>query len=98
MNNWALLISFAAGLAGGFIFYWGLWLTVKKGMNMKSPQLLFAFSFLLRSTIVIITFYFAGAGQWQRLVVCAVGLLVARIIVTYATKEKQRALTTLTKQ
>ncbi|HRP57287.1 ATP synthase subunit I [Agriterribacter sp.] len=98
MNSWMILISFTAGLASGFLFYGGLWMTVKKGMSMKRPQLLFAVSFLLRSVIVIITFYFAGSGQWQRIVICAVGLLIARVIVTYATREKQRTLTPFTKQ
>lgn len=98
MNSWIILISFAAGLASGFLFYGGLWMTVKKGMSMKQPQLLFAFSFLLRSAIVVITFYFAGGAQWQQIVICMAGLLIARAIVTYVTKEKQQALTTLTKQ
>ncbi len=98
MNSWIILISFAAGLAGGFLFYGGLWMTVKKGMSMKRPQLLFAVSFLLRSAIVVVAFYFAGGGQWQRIVICAVGLLIARAIVTYATREKQRTLTAFTKQ
>lgn len=98
MNSWIILGSLAAGLASGFLFYGGLWLTVKKGMSMKRPQLLFAVSFLLRSAIVIITFYFAGGGQWQRLLICGAGLLVARIIVTYAAREKRRTITAFTKQ
>ena len=94
MNNWtALAIALASGLAAGFLFYGGLWFTVKRGLAMKRPQLLFAISFLLRSAVVVLTLYFAGAGQWQRLLVCAAGLLVARIIVTYVTKEKQQQLT-----
>ncbi len=98
MNGWIILISLAAGLTSGFLFYGGLWVTVKKGMSMKRPQLLFAVSFLLRSAMVVIIFYFAGAGQWQKIVICAVGLLIARAIVTYATREKQRTLTAITKQ
>ena len=85
----ALVISFISGLIAGFFFYGGLWLTVKKGVTMKRPALLFGTSFLIRSAIVIMTFYYAGAGQWQRLLICAAGLLVARVIVTYATKEKK---------
>ncbi len=90
MNSWiAVVVSLAAGLAAGFFFYGGLWLTVKKGVSMKRPAILFGVSFLLRSAVVIIIFYFAGAGQWQRLLICTAGLLVARVIVTYLTKEKK---------
>jgi hypothetical protein len=36
---------------------------------------------LLRMAIVLAGFYFVGRGNWQRLVVCLLGFIIARFIV-----------------
>jgi F1F0 ATPase subunit 2 len=74
--------SFLAGILLGIIFYAGLWWTVKKGIQSESPALWFGISMLLRTAIVLLGFYLVGLGHWQRLMVCLLGFIIARIVLT----------------
>ena len=87
MNNVvSLLLALVAGLVLGAIFFGGLWWTVRKGISSKSPAFWFLGSMLLRMSIVLIGFYFVGRGDWQRLVVCLLGFIIARLIVMRLTR------------
>ena len=71
-----------AGMSLGALFFGGLWWTVQKGLSARQPALWFGSSLLLRSAIVLAGFYFVGGPDWQRLLVCLLGFLIARLIVT----------------
>jgi F1F0 ATPase subunit 2 len=87
MNNVLFLVlALVAGLVLGAIFFGGLWWTVRKGISSKSPALWFLGSMVLRMGIVLAGFYFIGRGDWQRLVVCLLGFIIARIIVMRLTR------------
>lgn len=87
MNNVLFLVlALVAGLLLGAIFFGGLWWTVRKGVFSKSPALWFLGSMVLRMGIVLAGFYFIGCGDWQRLVVCLLGFIIARIIVMRLTR------------
>ena len=87
MNNYLFLVfALAAGLLLGAIFFGGLWWTVRKGVFSKSPALWFLGSMLLRMSLVLAGFYFVGRGNWQRLVACLVGFIIARHIVMRLTR------------
>jgi len=87
MNDLLILsLAVVAGLLLGMIFFGGLWWTVRKGVFSKSPALWFLGSMLLRMGIVLAGFYFIGRGDWQRLVVCLLGFIIARIIVMRLTR------------
>lgn len=87
MNETIILIAaFAAGVGLGTLFFSVLWYTVKKAMKAKLPWLWVLGSFVFRVAIVLVAFYFIGAGNWQRLVVCLVGFVIARFIVIHFTK------------
>jgi len=80
--------SFLAGFAGlllGGIFFGGLWWTVRHGVTAKQPGVWFLGSLLVRMTIVMAGFYFVGGGQWQRVLGCLIGFMVARSIVVWLT-------------
>ena len=79
---------FVAGILLGIIFFGGLWITVKKIVHAKSPALWLLASFFFRIAIVLLGFYFVGAGNLQRLLICLVGFIAARFIVVHFTKEK----------
>ncbi len=82
MNNFLILaLALGAGILLGAIFFGGLWWTVRKGVAAKNPALWFLGSMLLRMAIVLAGFYFVGRGNWQRLVVCLLGFIIARFIV-----------------
>ena len=87
MNNVLFLVlALVVGLLLGAIFFGGLWWTVRKGVFSKSPALWFLGSMVLRMGIVLAGFYFIGHGDWQRLVVCLLGFIIARIIVMRLTR------------
>jgi F1F0 ATPase subunit 2 len=89
MNNVIFLaLALVAGLGLGVIFFGGLWWTVRKGMFTKSPALWFLASLLLRMGIVLAGFYSVGRGDWQRLVVCLLGFVIARFLVLRLTRTR----------
>ena len=87
MNNFLFLtLALVAGIFFGAIFFGGLWWTVRKGVAAKNPALWFLGSMWLRMGIVLAGFYFVGRGNWQRLVVCLLGFIIARFIVMRLTR------------
>ncbi len=81
-----LTLAFTGGIILGTIFFWGLWFTVKKVITAKVPALWVFGSFLFRVGITLTGFYFIGAGNWQRLIACMLGFMIARFIVVNYTK------------
>ena len=82
-----LVLACMAGGALGAIFFGGLWWTVHRGVFSKSPALWFLGSMLLRMSIVLFGFYFVGRGDWERLVTCLLGFIIARFIVMRLTRK-----------
>lgn len=73
------VLSLAAGFFLGYIFFGGLWLTVRRLPQMKKPFLWTALSLLLRFGIVLTGFYFiARGGHWIRLLICLAGFIAVR--------------------
>lgn len=68
------------GIALGLFFYQGLWWTTKKGLTAKRPALWFLGSNIIRTGTVLTGFYLVSAGQWQRMVICLLGFVLARLI------------------
>ena len=83
----ALLLALAGGgLLGGF-YFGGLRWTVRRGLASPAAAAWFAGSFLLRSAICLVGFYWIGAAHPLRLVACLGGFIVARMIVTKLTDD-----------
>ena len=80
-----LTLALVAGLLLGAIFFGGLWWTVRKGVSSRQPALWFFGSLLLRMSIALAGFYFVSSGHWERLLVCLLGFVTARFIVTRLT-------------
>jgi F1F0 ATPase subunit 2 len=82
--------SLAAGLLAGIVlgafFFGGLWWTVQKGVASERVALWFLGSMLLRTSVVLLGFYFFSAGNWQRLLAALLGFVVARLIVMRFTR------------
>ena len=81
----------SAGVLLGAIFFGGLWWTVQKGVSSRQPALWFLGSLLLRMSIALAGFYFVGRGHWERLVVCLLGFVMARFIVTRLTRRRRNS-------
>lgn len=81
-----LVFALLAGALLGVFFFAGLWWTVRKIESTKQVALLFLGSMLLRTSVVILGFYFILGDNWQRLVAGLLGFIIARIIVTRLTR------------
>jgi len=87
MNNMLALTTAAiAGVLLGVLFFGGLWWTVRKGLTSTRPVLWFLASSVLRTGMVLIGFYVASGGHWQRLIACLIGFVIARFAVTRLTQ------------
>ncbi len=68
------------GFALGSFYFGSLWLTVKQLPTTTQPVRLFVSSFFLRISIVSICFYLVMDGQWERILICLLGFIIARIL------------------
>ena len=85
-----LVLALVMGTLLGAIFFGGLWWTVRKSISSKQPALLFLGSLLLRTSIVLVGFYFIARGHWERLLVCLLGFVIARLIVTRLARSAEK--------
>lgn len=83
-----MALVLAAGMSLGVLFFGGLWWTVRKGLAARQPALWFGTSLLLRTAIVLAGFYFVGGPDWRRLLLCLLGFIIARSIVTRWTAKR----------
>jgi len=78
-----LALALVTGVLLGAIFFGGLWWTVRKGVSSKQPALWFFGSLLLRTSIVLSGFYFVSSGHWERLLLCLLGFVITRWVMTW---------------
>jgi F1F0 ATPase subunit 2 len=87
----SLVLALVGGVLLGAIFFGGLWWTVRNGVSSKQPALLFLGSVLLRTGIALAGFYFIGRGHWERLLVCLLGFVMARLFVMRLTRAAEKS-------
>lgn len=75
-----LVLAGLAGLGLGLFYFGGLWLTVRQLPVSHAPALLVLGSFLGRTALTVLGFYFVMAGRWERLLACLLGFLVMRTV------------------
>jgi F1F0 ATPase subunit 2 len=81
-----LVLAWVWGLLLGVMFFGGLWWTVRTGISSPWPALWLLGSLLLRMSVVLAGFYYVSRGQWERLVMCLLGFVMARLVVTWLTR------------
>jgi F1F0 ATPase subunit 2 len=86
----SLVLALVTGVLLGAMFFGGLWWTVQKGVSSTRPALWFFGSLLLRTSIALAGFYFMARGHWERLLVCLLGFIMARLIVTRLTQMAEK--------
>lgn len=78
----ALLLAGISGLMMGFVFFGGLWWTVRNGVSSRNPAFWFIGSLIFRMSLVLTGFYLISRqGNWQLLVSCLIGFMAARVAV-----------------
>ena len=80
-----LVLACGAGAVLGAMFFGGLWWTVRKGVSSRQPALWFVGSLLLRMSLALAGFYFVSGGHGERLLLCLLGFVLARLVVTRLT-------------
>lgn len=88
----ALMLAWVAGGMLGAIFFGGLWWTVRRAVSSKRPALWFVGSLMLRMSITLAGFYLVGHNHWERLLLCLLGFIMARQVVTWITRPSQGSL------
>jgi F1F0 ATPase subunit 2 len=81
-----LALTWMAGAMLGVMFFGGLWWTVRKGVSSQRPAVWFFVSLLLRVSLALAGIYVVSAGQWERLLACLLGFVMARLSVTWLTR------------
>ena len=82
----SLMAALVMGVLLGAIFYGGLWWTVRRGVSSKRVALWFLGSLLLRMGVTLAGFYLVSAGRWERLLLCLLGFVMARLAVIRMTR------------
>ena len=86
----SLVLVLVMGGVLGAIFFGGLWWTVRKVVSSKWPAFWLLGSMLLRTGITLAGFYFVAGVHWERLLVCLLGFVIARLIVTRFTRSAEK--------
>jgi len=87
----SMILALVMGVLLGVMFFGGLWWTIRKGISSKRPSIWFFVSFIIRMSITLAGFYFVTGGHWERLMLCLLGFVIARFIVTRLTKASKKA-------
>src|ERR1039458_7331384 len=82
----SLVPALLAGVLLGAIFFGGLWWNIRKGFASTRPALWFLGSMLLRTSIAWAGGYVIGDDHGERPLVCLLGFVTARLIVTRLTR------------
>jgi len=82
----ALILAWVAGLGLGALFFGGLWWTLRKAVAAGTPAVWFVLSLLVRMSLALSGFYLVSGGDWQRLLLCLLGFVMSRAVVTWLTR------------
>jgi F1F0 ATPase subunit 2 len=85
-----LVLALVTGVVLGVMFFGGLWWTIQKGMSSTRPALWFFGSLLLRTSIALAGFIVMARGHWGRLLLCLLGFIMTRLIVTRVTQVAEK--------
>lgn len=77
---WLIGTAFVPGIVLGIFYFGSLWITVRQLPTTVYPVRLFIGSWLGRLVITLLGFYLVMNGQWQRVLVCLAGFVIARML------------------
>lgn len=76
----ALLIPFILGGLIGWIYFTGLWETVRRIPEANRPYGLMILSFAARSLFALGGFFILMDGQWERATAALLGFFIMRVV------------------
>lgn len=84
MSEWRqVLLTLLVGIVLGTAYFGGLWLTVRRLPTARHPALLSLGSFFIRTLVTMLGFYLVMGSQWERLLLCLGGFLLARTVLMH---------------
>lgn len=86
----SLLPDVMTGISIGIFFFYSIWITVQKGLKSPHPARWFLGGLLLRMSVSLTGFYLVFDGQWQSIVACLLGFVLARRLTGSLTQSKTR--------
>lgn len=78
-----LILPLMTGFLIGLMFFCGLKWTLTRGLYSKQPALWFTLSFVVRTGLALMGFYWFVKPQLQHLLISLLGFLLARLIVSW---------------
>jgi F1F0 ATPase subunit 2 len=82
MNDILILsLLLGAGLLLGVFFFGGLWWTTTRAVVSRFPTLWVFGSFVVRVSCTLTVIYFVSRNHWERMLICLLGFIIARIII-----------------
>lgn len=75
-----LTLVLLGGAVLGFLFFGGLWWTLRALPTARHPALIMFASYFARMALVVLGFFLLMGGEWQRLVVAFVGFMIVRFL------------------
>jgi F1F0 ATPase subunit 2 len=75
-----LLVPFALGGLIGWVYFSGLWETVRRLPEAKSPHRLMILSFAARTLFALGGFFILTDGQWERMVASVAGFFIVKAV------------------
>ena len=80
---WQLGVSGLIGLVLGAVYFYALWLTIRRLPQARHPAAMLLASAVLRLGMLFTGLYFVTlGGHWERLLAAVVGIILARILLT----------------
>jgi F1F0 ATPase subunit 2 len=79
-------VAWSVGVLLGGLFFGGLWWTTREGLASPRPALWFFGSLLVRMSVAALGFYTVARGHWERLLLCLLGFVMARVVVLSVTR------------
>ena len=89
-----VLLAFFAGMGAGLFYFGGLWWTVRRLPTARQPALLTFGSFLVRTGVSLVAFYFASGGHWQRILASLLGFIIVRVFLVRRIRSSPAKVTT----
>jgi len=89
-----LLLAFFVGMGAGLFYFGGLWWTVRRLPAARQPALLTFGSFLVRTGLSLVAFYFASGGHWQRILASLLGFIIVRVLLVRRIRSAPAKVTT----
>ncbi len=85
-DNLILLLALVSGFAIGAFLFGGLWFTVTRIVDSIIPAVWVVVCFFAHVSVTWIGYRCISSGDLQRLLICVLGFIAARIFVMHYTK------------